>query len=244
MKRNTVKKKREVIFLLALLGVTLFSMGVLAVDPVGPDSVSLGSNETGVSASAYTLNISGGYIQKLNLTANVQDPRWKAFVGEVFGTFSLDDASGSTIYDWSLSTVTGNVYATRQSGSVSWSSIVCANTTTLEEENVAMNHTNVDDNITATFSGSTHDAFYVGGVQITANSCPTLNTYVNNATQDVTFEEMSLYDGSNIIYSTILEQDSTGYDGGSYDFQMIVPEKGIPGYSGATAYYLYVELGT
>ncbi|HDK41847.1 MAG TPA: hypothetical protein ENG87_00595 [Candidatus Pacearchaeota archaeon] len=107
-----------------------------------------------------------------------------------------------------------------------------------------MNHTNSDDNITATFNDNTHSAFYVASVSITANSCPTLNTYVNDASQDTSFEEVALYEalGGNIIYSTILEQDTTGFDGNSYDFQMIIPENGDPGFTGLTTYYLYVEL--
>jgi len=55
---------------------------------------------------------------------------------------------------------------------------------------------------------------------------------------------MALSDGVNTVYATIMEEDVTGYDGSKYDFQMIVPEDGSPGFSGATAYYIYVEIGT
>jgi hypothetical protein len=53
---------------------------------------------------------------------------------------------------------------------------------------------------------------------------------------------MALYDSTSIIYATILENDLAGYDGQTYDFQMLVPENGSQGFTGATAYYLYVEL--
>ena len=52
-----------------------------------------------------------------------------------------------------------------------------------------------------------------------------------------------LHDDTSIIYATRLEDDSTSYSGGeTFDFQMLVPENGADGFSGATAYYLYVEL--
>ena len=243
MKRRKGRGHGSLKFLLLAFAVVFVSSFVFSA-PVGPDSLDLGTNETGVATGTQMINISGGYIQNLTLTANTQNPRWKAFLGEVVGSFTLDDASGSTIYDWTLSTVTGKVFATRASGSITWASINCSNLTYMEAENTALSHSNIDDNISATFDDTTHDAFYVGAVSIGANQCPTLNTYVNNVTNVAnTFEEMVLYDGTNTVYATILEEDSTGYDGNSYDFQMLVPENGSAGYSGATAYYLYVELG-
>jgi hypothetical protein len=232
-----------------LIGI-IFSLFIIprifAVDPAGPDTITVSDNETKSAVSAKIINISGGRIATMNINATIQNPRWKAFVGNVTGKFTLMDQTGSQIFDWSLSTVTGRVYATRNSTSVSWGTINCSNVTFLESENQNMNHTNADDNITKTFNttaGATHDGFFVGTRYMTSNTCPTLNTYVNNATQDTKFEEVALYDGFNTVFATILESDQGGFDSNTYDFQMIVPEIGLPGYSGATAYYLYVELG-
>jgi hypothetical protein len=162
----------------------------------------------------------------------------------VNGEFTLDDASGSTLYDWSQSTTSGRVYATRNSTTIAWASVNCSNLTVMEIENNRMNHTSSDDNISATFDGTTHNSFFVGNVFIPANSCRTINTYVSNASQDSDFEEMSLYDGTSIIFATIVENDATGFDDNNYDFQMIVPENGAPSFTSSTAYYLYVELGS
>lgn len=215
---------------------------VLAIDPEGPGFLNITSNETKETQSSEVVNISGGYIATINITTTVQNPRWKAFVGDVSGSFTLDDSSGSTIYDWTSTVTSGRIYATRDSGSIEWSSVNCSNTTQLEAENTAMSHNNTYDNITATFSDTTHNPFWVGGVSIGQNECPTLNTYVDNSTQDTDFEEMALYDGTSIIYATILENDADGFDENNYDFQMIVPENGANGFSGATAYYIYVEV--
>lgn len=228
-----------------LIGVLVFFAFlqlVLAV-PSGPRNVTVIANETKTPSPAYELNISGGHVATINITAIVQNIRWKAFVGNVTGKFTLDDSAGSTIYDWTIATSSGRVYATRNSSTILWSTVNCSNNATLELENYRMNHTNANDNLTMTFRSRTHPSFYVGTVPIVANSCPTLNTYVNNVSQTSYFYEEVLVDSGNAtIFTTGLESARTGFDGGKYDFQMIVPENGAPGFSGTTPYYLYVEL--
>ena len=245
------KKKNGFRFEERFFSVLIFSFLVLigllyfvSADPVGPNSIAISSNETSVAPGAATLNISGGRIATINVTANTQNSRWKAFVGNVSGSFTLDDASGSTIYDWSLTSLSGEIYATRFSGSITWANVNCSNITWMEQENVNMNHTNSQDNLSATFVAGTHISFVLAGNNLVANSCRTLNTYVNNATQDTDFEEVVLFETikNNTIFTTILENEVTGFDSNSYDFQMIVPEIGLETFTGSTAYYLYVEI--
>jgi hypothetical protein len=109
-----------------------------------------------------------------------------------------------------------------------------------------MSHDNddsVNDNITKTFIPGDHRQFFVGAVNISKDSCRTLNTFDNTGVQNTYFEEVALITETNIVYATIINQGSTGYNGTTYDFQMIVPEDGTPGYTSSTAYYLYVEIG-
>jgi hypothetical protein len=236
-----------VIALIFYLSLIVLASKVDAATPVGPDTLTLIDNETKTASGAATINISGGRIATLNINATIQNPRWKAFVGNVIGKFTLQDSTASTIYDWSISSLTGRIHATRTSGAITWASINCSNVTNLRQENLNINHTNPDDNLTVTFNttaGATHSAFYVGTRYISANSCPTLNVYRNNASSDSYWEEMALYDTSNIVYTSLLDDNEIGFDGGTYDFQMIVPENGLPTFTGSTAYYLYIELGT
>ena len=226
-----------------LLGLFLFSVNFVLANPEGPGTVDPISNETFAGSETGTMvNISGGYIATLNISAVFQNPRWKAFIGWVTGEFSLRDAGGSVIYDWTTVVSSGQVYATRNSSVINWGSIGCATPANMEAENTELDLTNSWDNITATFSGSTHDPFWVGSTNILANTCPSLNTFVNNESQTDFFEEVVLFDGVSIVYAAILEDMATGYDGDGYDFQMLVPEVGTPGFSGATAYYIYVEV--
>ena len=250
-KKSVIERVVLVVFTL-FLGFSLF-FGIIGATPQGPTSISTVLNETRSNTAPIALNISGGYISTLNINATTQNVRWKGHVGNVTGKLSLDDGNGSTFFDWTLSTITGEIYATRNSTTPLWTNLRCANATLLERENVLMNHTSADDNISKTFNGTTHASFVAGSVAFGANTCPTLNTYRNNVTQDTDFEEMALTDlnstanftttNGNIIYTTILESDLAGFDGNTYDFQLLIPENGAPGFSSATTYYIYVELG-
>jgi len=255
MDRKITKAMGMAWVLTFILVMMFLVVDVNAADPEGPDNLTVSANETKATINATTLNISGGRIATVVINKTIQNTRWKGFVGNVTGMFTLDDSGGGTLYDWTISTITGRVYATREATATTWAGINCTNITHLETEDTNMNQTRADDNITTTFNATynnttnltisgNHDGFWVGTVWIANSTCPTLNTYNNSGAQNVNFEEMALYEGSHLVYVTILESDLAGFDGNTYDFQMIVPEMGTPGFSAATAYYLYVEIGT
>jgi len=229
--------------------VLIFLFGVVFADPVGPGTSNLNvtKNETyssGTTTTGSLVNISGGYLAGLNITSSIQNTKWKAFVGWVQGELILSDESGDKIYDWALTVSTGKVYATRTSGTVDWASINCSNRSFMEDENTALSHSSVVDNLTATFNltaGASHNGFTVAGITIDPSTCPTLNTYIGNATQDTDFEEMALDDGANIVYATLLEDNLPGFDETGYDFQMLVPQNASAG-SSNTPYYVYIEV--
>lgn len=219
---------------------------VIYATPIGPSITSI-TNETQNATPGTLINTTGGSITTMTLNLTQQNPRWKAYVGNVTGTLTLDDANSYTIYDWNLGTISGEVYATRNSSTVSWADINCSNATHINNEEIAMNHTNPDDNITTTFDDSNDEGFYVGDVYIAPSSCSAVHTYINDQEQSSDFEEVVLYDGTDvdngkIIYATILEDDTQGFDTNEYDFQMIVPENGAATWSSSTAYYFYAEI--
>jgi hypothetical protein len=243
IKKEKNNKSRNFLGLILIFGV-LFSLNLIfAATPDNPVITSV-NNSTKTNTESGFFNISGGYISTMNLAANFQNDRWKAFVGNVSGKYTLDDIAGQTIFDWTLSTITGRVYSTRDSGSIEWATISCANDTEMENENSALVHGSAaSDNLTRTFNDTVHSGFWAAGTFITPNSCSyTLNTYINDAPQTTDFEEISLHDGTSIVYATILENDVVGYNGAQYDFQMLVPENASTAFTGATPYYIYVEL--
>jgi hypothetical protein len=250
-------KKRLIESFLIVVAVIalLLLVRVEAATPGGPNAIDVLRNETKNTTATQMINISGGRIAHLNVNATVQNPRWKAFVGNVTGKFTLMDSAAAVVFDWTITSITGRIYATSNYSSLTWNAINCSNITHLEAENIRFNHTRSDDNITKTFNATFndtlgltvsggHEPFYAAGRYMPATTCPTLNTYKNSAAQDADFEEVALYDGNNMIYAALLEEDQTGYDGEKFDFQMIAPEVGLSDFAGATAYYLYVEIGT
>ena len=225
----------------------ILQISILFALPTGP-TITLVTNSTRSPTSAALVNTTGGSITTMVLNVTAQNLKWKAYIGNVSGSLVLDDADGYSIFDWSLSEVVGEVYVTRNSSAVSWENVGCANETHLENENIALNHTsNGDDNISKTFNETTHGSFYVGTVEVPANNCFALHTFVNNQSQTTSFEEVVLYDGTTLddgglVYATPLEQNAQGYNTQNFDFQMIVPEVALSSWDSSTGYYFYVEL--
>jgi len=222
-----------------------FSFGLVLADPTGPGTLNVTDNETYAGQTTGTeWDVEGGYISTINITATVQTENWKAFVGWMNGKFTLDDSSGSTIYDWTLSTISGEVYATRNSSSISWSSIGCATQGEVEAEDTTLEQSG-DDKINTTFTkdGSAIE-YTVAGETITAGSCYATSTFVDNATQSGEFEETILHDGASIVYASVLEDNEDGFDENNYDFQMIVPENASETWDSSIPYYIYVELSS
>ena len=185
-----------IVFTLIALLMAFNSSILVFAAPSGP-TITFISNETKQPASARLINTTGGSITTLALNATTQNPRWKAYVGNVTGSLTLDDANDNTIFDWTLTNVIGEVYATRASGNINWSGTNCSNSTHISFEEKALNHSNKDDNITKTFNSQTHDGFFVGTRQILQNTCFSVHTYVNSTSQQTAFEEVVLYDGTN-----------------------------------------------
>ena len=259
-----MKKSMCLIFVLAL---AVFSVGVSAVDTYisdelfgndaaceeytnifsleGADGVNYNycvKNETWTDSSGGAdVNVSGGLISSLNISATIQNPHWKAFVGWVDGKFTLDDSSDSSIYDWSLSSIDGQVYASRNASTVDWENIDCATVGEILAEDVALEHSG-EDNISSTFSGTNTGTYTVAGFSVGVGDCLAANSYVNNLSQSASFEEFVLHDSVNVVFATEIEDAVAGYDGINYDFQMIVPENGNESFTSNTAYYLYVEV--
>ncbi len=261
MKSKSAKTRLGIILAVSSLMALLLFAAVAHSDPFGATITYLANATKGATngtVSNYTGGgtSAGGYIFYTNISGLQQNLRWKGYVGNVSGKFTLDDASGNTLYDWSIiGSPTGEVYSTRQSGTINWSTIKCSYYNTTEIENLRLNQTNPSDNISATFDASDNKAFTIGTVSIAANTCNTTNLYVNDSTPaGDTFEEVLLYDGNslqllnetsnagNIVYAAIIEKDVSGFDTRTYDFQMMLPEVGLPTWTSSLAYYFYIEL--
>lgn len=236
MNHDTLRKMLT-IMLVAMLALP-FS---LAVD----GAIIVSNTTTSKNATpASSLTTIGGSFTTLVLNVTSQTLRWKAYVGNVSGRLTLDDASNKSIYDWRASTIAGEVYASRSS-SITWTSIGCVDSTTVENEQTFLNiDANATDTINKTFNTTTHKSFYVSTTQISSSSCQATALYVSDAAQAVSeaakFQEVLLVSGTDMVYASLLEPGSVGFNNQLYNFQMIVAEDVTT--STPTPYYFYVEL--
>jgi len=241
MNKNRITKRAYLQLLIPLIIILLLLPQTLAVSNL---TIQGNTTTARTDVAATAISTLGGTFTTLTLNVTAQTRQWKAYVGNVSGLITLDDATNTTIYDWSLSTISGEVYAAR-TNSIDWSDIQCANVTNVDDEQTALNiPTNASDSINRTFNTTTHKAFYVATTSITNSDCPATATYVNDAAQavseDALFQEIILQSGDDFVYTTLLEPGTAGFDLLPYNFQMIVAEDATT--SDPTPYYFYVEL--
>ena len=239
MRQEEVKVNKLLLFLLIIL------VPVLVYSQPTGVIVQFNETETPTAAPAAELTTAGGTFTTLVLEGTFQNPRWKAYVGNVTGSLTLSDSTQNTIYDWALTVVSGSVFVSRND-SIVWSGVSCASPTTIADEENFLNMTaSSPDSISNTFNDTIHRGFFVGTVEIPESTCNSIATYVNNQQQTLSttsaFQEVLLEDtNDNLVFTTMLEDSVTGFDGSLFDFQLIVPEDSTS--VTPTTYYFFVEI--
>lgn len=248
-----MKIKRRTVGIAALLVILAVTAAFAFADPYGPNAVTPGTSTradySGIGGKEVAAQ--AGNVTELTINASVISKRWQGYYGNITGEITLDDASGNTMYDWSGGTgfsPIGEIYAANQTVS-SWSDVICLNLTgngtvgqtginvTIVEAMYGMLSTD-SDGIDETFSG-------IGDIVIGTNTltdCPATHTYIDNATQTSYFNETLLTENTegSVIFGTAIDQNTAGFNGLPWDFQMIVGENGNDELT--TSYYFYVEL--
>lgn len=225
--------------------VLLLNVGITNADPAG---ATITSNITS-TAPLYTpgnRTDDGGTINTLTFNVVQQDANWKAYVGNISGTLTLDDSNGKSIYQWAMTNadITGEIYATKIDNP-DWSIINCSNQTTIDSEDATLGFSNSSvDSINRTFNETTHQSIFVAGRTIAANTCRATATYVNDSAQNQStadFQQILFSSGTNIVYASPINQGKTSYDGNStVDFQMLIADDVT---AAITPYYFFVEIG-
>ncbi len=249
MNSKTRQRDIAIMLLTIVVAVTVMSLFVSG-DPTGAQLTNI-STSTKTASNPDFGNHSKGAINTINLGATQQNSKWKAYVGNVTSSFVLDDADDYSIYQWDITSFTGEVYMTRNS-TITWSNIDCATSPNKELEDTVIGHTvTSEDSVNSTFTSLAHKGFYVGSKQILQDNCFSIALNINDSAQTPSatqpFTEVLLWDSDGkMIYTTFVEQDLSGYrndtEDTTFDFQAIVPA-GIPGTPSYT-YYFYLELAT
>ncbi len=247
MKRSkTIYGLRKILFFLVLvLSLSSFASFVSCAfpQPTSPDSAINKSSTAPSPSMGSMVNVSGGSITVINFTATTQNSHWKGFVGNVSGRLALRDAKNNSLYDWQMTAIVGEIYATRSQSILDWDNISCVKPYMLKREQSLLNVTNSNvDSINLTFNETSHLPFYAGTTSIGSDSCRSTNLYVGGQKTSA-FAEVLLQDSDNVLYTAILEDSKVGFDGGTYDFQMILPDRGLDASTEPNVpYYFYIEL--
>lgn len=230
------------ILLVALL--TFSSFGLVIATPNGADPVTSGASTRADPTDAQNHTAIAGNVTELTVYGSTVTQSWQGYFGNVSGSIQLADGSGNAMYNWSLASPQGEVFASSAS-TITWSSIACFDLATngaALEGAFGIDPTDAD-GVDETFASNDHDQFYVGSTDFTVGQCNNTKIFddtgagVNN-----NFEEVLLTDGTNTVFASLLEEDLTGFDGKSHDFQMLVLENGHAGDSATTPYFFYIEL--
>lgn len=209
-----------------------------------PVSLTEGPSERRSLTGLPTQNVSaqGGNVTQVNIDVLTITKNWQGYYGNITGEITLDDASNNTFYNWTLTNVNGEVYATRNE-SADFTTVDCTSGAEISAEETYLGHISSDgDSVTNTFSQNYASTIQVGAVTTSAN-CNATTLYTNSAKTANDFWEVLLADDAgSIIYTAIIDEDTAGFDGSTYDFQLLVGENEHAGSEGSTPYYIFVEI--
>ncbi len=220
--------------------ILLLSTISYAVENIGSSEVVNGSAQTKTQSPAVGFTFEGGNISEVNISHTTQSSLWQGVYGSISAFFVLQDASGNTFYNWSLSNITsGEVYFTRYNA-IDFGNIVDPTTSFVSfvQSTLGIANTTYADNLTQTFTDGSHSAFAVGSTSI-ASPTPRVLTY--NSTGAGIFETIFLREGgfNRDAYASLINADKTGFNGKVVDFQALLPMNASEIVS---TYYVYAEI--
>lgn len=196
---------------------------VSAVQPFGAQTTFIDS-ERAPEDSAGNMSALAGNVTELNIFGYSITQSWQGYFGNVSGTIMLADSNDYVMYNWSLASPSGEVYAT-ENNSIVWTNVQCFNFTaagTYADDTAnrggtsafGMNLSQLEsmygiafddvDGVNETFSltgnpehgtGYVHDLFYTNNLQFDAGEC--LSTHIYDDTggpENQSFQEVILYD--------------------------------------------------
>lgn len=255
--------KKLFLFLLIFSQLSL----VLAVQPFGANYTQINSTRA-TPDTPESIQAQAGNVTELDISGVTTTQSWQGYFGNITGTIQLADSSDNQMYNWSLASPEGEIYASTSS-SIAWTNVQCLNYTsdgTLSGETgnggtTSQHGTNLTqleslfniqpddvDGIDETFNllgGATHDLFYTNNLEFSEGECQSTRLFSNiGAGENNKFEEVLLYEPSSqsVIFTSLLDEDVLGFDGRSHDFEMLVAEDGHETDTATTTYYFYVEI--
>jgi hypothetical protein len=231
-----MKQNVKTILTAMVLTVFLLQIVMAAPDPMGA-TLTPGNSSRGTNPAATQVSAQAGNVSQLNIDQTRITDIWQGFFGNVSGQIVLEDSGGHNFYDWTSTTTTGEVYASRNTVS-SWATINCTNSTQWQTEETALHiPAAATDGINETYSSTAHTAFDVG--TRTMSGCRSTRPYNNLGVAGAFWNVMLNSDGTNVVYTSLIADNQDAFDGSKVDFEVLVPTDKS---TGTAQYYFYVEL--
>lgn len=262
--KNTILENKEYLklfFTIVILFLQIYT--IYAAIPSGATNLTSISNTTALADFPESVSAVAGNVTEINIFGYSTTQSWQGYFGNVTGVIELTDGNNRTMFNWSSSSPRGEVYASNESG-VIWTNIQCfnftANGTNCNDDinnrggtsKCGMNLSqlegsyNVDDEdidgVNETFNRNDHELFYTNNLEFSAGECK--NSKILNETGQGIFDEVLLWspDSNAVVFTSLLKNNVFGFNGKSYDFEMLVLEDGHETDVDITNYYFYIEL--
>ncbi|NTV23052.1 MAG: hypothetical protein HGA85_01590 [Nanoarchaeota archaeon] len=219
-----------------IIGIILAAAVFADPDPLGA-TLTPGSSSRGTNPTVTTADAQAGNVTALNINQDRITDIWQGFYGNVSGSVVLENAAGNNFYDWSLATITGEVYASRATVP-SWTSINCTNQTQIDSEETLLSiATTASDGINETFNITSHPNFNVGTRLMTG--CFSTRAYNSTGSAGNYWNVLLSSNSTNVVYTSILADNADAFAGSTADFEILVP---VDRLLTTSTYYFYVEL--
>ncbi len=242
---TTTTRKTLALVGLMVLGV-LMALTAIAAPESPSELTATAGRHTGLPG-VQSVDAYAGNATELNFDHESITKGWQGYYGNITGDIVLDNSDNQTLYAWPL-TPSGQIYAAWNASTPTWNSLECLNHANASVEAAIFNTlTSYSDNFTNTFNVTdSHPKFNVSNNHIEQNTCTySAWTHVSEAYPSTSvFNETVLWDPSLnfTVYTGLISENAVGFDGGDWDFQMLVPEDGWDDNEDALTYYFYIEL--
>ncbi|MEK6968656.1 MAG: hypothetical protein AABX51_08605 [Nanoarchaeota archaeon] len=224
-------------------------------EPVGANATKVGNSQrAGLYNTSLSVPAQAGNVTEVLVVSNSVTKHWQGYFGNVTGSIILANAAGNNLYQWPMGIVRGEIFASRNSSRINWTGVNCAAQGNVVNEDAYVNASpTIDlDSVNQTFNYTTHPTFQISSNTLTG--CPSTPVNGSSATAagfwnvfltDNGTDPVSSIDDIS-IYATLIDADKIGFNGNTYDFQMLVGENGngseeFPN-GNPTTYFFYVEL--
>lgn len=246
------EKWSSLLLIVIMVTMTTTIIRTTQAEPFGANVSVLSSSRRNVSTTGQVEAVAGN-VTELNINAASVTKHWQGYYGNVSGNIQLGDSNGYNLYSWQSASPRGEIFASRSNSLINWTGVGCANSAQIINEDafVGAHPGQSVDSVNKTFNYTGHPAFSIGARGI--SGCRSVSVF-GSGEGNVFWESILIDNGTDLagssddilLYTGLIDPDRIGFNGNTYDFQMLVGENGngsqeFPGGT-TTTYYFYVEL--